>query len=289
MHASDARAAPPADEPRRTSVTRYWHAPAIPGLSCLHATFTAQHFTPHSHEALVIAVTESGGASYTSRGRSAEATREVLLVFNPVEPHAGHMRHSRYWRYRGFYLASAAIGEMLAAVGRSALPGFRTNAVDDPSLIQAFAAAHRALDDGDAGLGRERLIDACGRLFDAHGDTARRPSSRPAIDRSHVEVALARIKEQSRERLSVEALAAAAGLSPFQLIRRFHETTGMPPRAHLLRARLHDAIRQLRSGTSIAEAAIVAGFYDQSAFTTHFRQAYGITPGQYVRARSART
>jgi predicted short-subunit dehydrogenase-like oxidoreductase (DUF2520 family) len=52
-------------EPRQR--TRYWHA-ALPGVSCLHAAYTSQHFSPHSHEALVIVVTEAGGSSYKSRG-----------------------------------------------------------------------------------------------------------------------------------------------------------------------------------------------------------------------------
>jgi AraC-like DNA-binding protein len=44
----------------------------------------------------------------------------------------------------------------------------------------------------------------------------------------------------------------------------------------------------MRRGVSIAEAALAAGFYDQSALTNHFKRAYGITPLQWARAATSR-
>ncbi|MGE0041651.1 MAG: AraC family transcriptional regulator [Vicinamibacterales bacterium] len=267
--------------------SHYWQPPAMPGVSALAATFTNQHFVPHAHDALVIAVTEAGGASYTSRGTTDDASPAALLVFNPREPHAGHMRRSRLWRYRALYLEEAAITRLLDATGLQALPGATRNALRAPALIEAFRRAHAELESGDPELGRERLIDACGRLF------AALPAPAPAVlrspgDRRHVDTALRRIREEYRSGLTVDGLAAAQGLSPFQLVRQFKRHTGMPPRAHLLRARLHHAIGRLRAGWPIGEAAVDAGFYDQSALTRHFRRAFGITPGQYVRARAGR-
>lgn len=49
------------ERPRSRNAARYWNAEGWPGLSCLEAKFTSQYFAPHSHEALVIAVTEAGG------------------------------------------------------------------------------------------------------------------------------------------------------------------------------------------------------------------------------------
>ena len=256
----------------------------MPGVSCLEASFTAQHFSPHAHDALVIAVTEAGGSAYASRGRRAEADPSVLLVFNPTEPHAGHMRGSTYWRYRALYLAEPAVVALLQALGRTTLPGFTNNSIADPELIAAFRAAHHELDEeGDPNLARERLIDACGRLFNRHGATS---ASREAHrrDRAIVDSTLAAIHRRFRDRLTVDDLAAAAGLSPFQLIRQFKRVTGMPPHAHLIRARLDAALRLLQHDVSLADAALASGFYDQSALTHAFKRTFGITPGQYVQA-----
>lgn len=271
------------DRARETPATRYWHPPEWAGLSCLEAVYSAQHFAPHSHDALVIAATEAGGSAYKSRGRSAEATCKVLLVFNPAEPHAGHMRHSRYWHYRGLYLARPALDALLPVLGLTHLPGFTRNEVADGRLIDAFIRAHRELDTGAPELARERLIDACGRLFSRYAADAR-STPEPRGDRALVDRALATIRAGFREPITIDALARAAALSPFQLIRHFNRVTGMAPHAHLVRARLHEAIRQMRRGAALRDAAAASGFYDQSALTRHFVRAYGITPGQYARA-----
>jgi AraC-like DNA-binding protein len=34
----------------------------------------------------------------------------------------------------------------------------------------------------------------------------------------------------------------------------------------------------------IGDAAVAAGFYDQSALNRYFKRSYGITPAQYARA-----
>jgi AraC-like DNA-binding protein len=43
----------------------------------------------------------------------------------------------------------------------------------------------------------------------------------------------------------------------------------------------------MRRGANLAESALAAGFYDQSALTNHFKRTYGITPLQWVRAAMA--
>jgi AraC-like DNA-binding protein len=52
----------------------------------------------------------------------------------------------------------------------------------------------------------------------------------------------------------------------------------------LTQLRLKAAIAAMKKGGPIAEAAIAAGFYDQSALTKHFKRCFGITPLQWVRA-----
>lgn len=66
-----------------------------------------------------------------------------------------------------------------------------------------------------------------------------------------------------------------------QLVRLFNQRVGMPPHAFLGQLRLTRACRLLRSGSSIAVAAVDSGFFDQSALTRHFRRSFGVTPRQY--------
>ena len=78
-------------------------------------------------------------------------------------------------------------------------------------------------------------------------------------------------------------LEAIAGLDRFTLARQFRATLGTSPYRYLIMRRL-DIVRQLiREGASLVDAAVDAGFADQSHMTRHFKQAYGLSPGLWRR------
>ena len=83
--------------------------------------------------------------------------------------------------------------------------------------------------------------------------------------------------------LSIEKVAAAAGLSPYYFIRVFGRAAGLPPHAYLTQIRICRARAMLINGMTVAEAACAAGFVDQSHLTRHFKRLTGITPGKYRR------
>jgi AraC-like DNA-binding protein len=98
--------------------------------------------------------------------------------------------------------------------------------------------------------------------------------------------------EQLRERLAdapsipptLAELAAMAGLSRYQVLRRFDKAYGLPPHAWLLRRRLERARVLIRDGCTLATAAAEAGFADQSHMTRAFVRHFGFTPGAWRRA-----
>lgn len=112
-------------DPRNT--THFWRDSSLPGLSCLTADFTALDFAPHRHDALVVAVTETGGSEFTSRARTHEATARTVLVFNADEPHSSRMRRSTRWRYRAFYLTTHALDGLHHILDTSNTPYFAHN------------------------------------------------------------------------------------------------------------------------------------------------------------------
>jgi AraC-like DNA-binding protein len=271
----------------RRNTTRYWNDPHLAGLSCLCADFTAHDYAPHSHEALVVAVTEAGGSEFRSRGETNEASTSVLLVFNPAEPHSGRMARSARWRYRGLYLTETALESLTETLGIDAVPYFTANLFRDIDLIEAFLELHRALQKGtDAFLERETLVGSLGQLFRRHGSRGERiPIA--SRDRGAVSSIQALMQDRYGERLTLEDMGRIVDLTPFQLIGLFKRTVGLTPHAYLTQVRLKAAIREMRRGADIAESALAAGFYDQSALTNHFKRAYGITPLQWVRAAIA--
>lgn len=89
--------------------------------------------------------------------------------------------------------------------------------------------------------------------------------------------------------LSVDALAAHAGISRAHFRRVFEEATGTSPHRYVLSARLEEA-RNLLAVTNLPIAAVAqeCGFSSQSHLTHRFRAAHGTTPADYrMKARRA--
>jgi AraC-like DNA-binding protein len=81
-------------------------------------------------------------------------------------------------------------------------------------------------------------------------------------------------------------LAAASGLSRFQVVRAFTQVTGMTPHAYLVQRRIGAVRRLIAKGVPLADAALAGGFADQSHMTRAFVRAHGVTPGAYALAFS---
>jgi AraC family transcriptional regulator len=81
------------------------------------------------------------------------------------------------------------------------------------------------------------------------------------------------------EPLSLEDLASATNLSVSQFARRFKARTGCPPHRYLLRLRVEQAVRLLRTGTMpIAQIAAACGFSHQEHLSRVIRSQLGTTP-----------
>jgi AraC-like DNA-binding protein len=198
------------------------------------------------------------------------------------------MGWSRRWRYRGLYLTLPAIQEVAKGLGIEAVPYFTQNMLGDVDLIDAFLTLHRALEDGrDAMRERELLVGSFGRLFRRHGSDGSRIAPPPG-GREPLAKAIEIMRARYAEELGLGEMAAAAGLTIFQLIGLCKRMTGLTPHAYLTQMRLYAACRHLRLGLPISEAALLAGFYDQSALTKHFKRHYGITPRQFASAARKR-
>lgn len=78
---------------------------------------------------------------------------------------------------------------------------------------------------------------------------------------------------------AVTPCAAPSGLA--RPDRRFKRQTGLPPGQYRLLQQLLDGQELLRRGASPLEAALEAGFYDQSHFTRLFRRLTGTSPRRF--------
>jgi AraC-like DNA-binding protein len=81
------------------------------------------------------------------------------------------------------------------------------------------------------------------------------------------------------EKISLDALASLAGLSPHHFARAFQQSMGLPPHRYLLRRRLEHVEKMLRdTQLPLSQIALAAGFSDQSHLGRHFRRVTGMPP-----------
>lgn len=79
--------------------------------------------------------------------------------------------------------------------------------------------------------------------------------------------------------LSLDAIAASAGISKFHLSRVFPIATGIDLASYIRARRLSEAARALANGApEILPIALAAGYNSHEAFTRAFRAQFGLTP-----------
>ncbi|MGY2803391.1 helix-turn-helix domain-containing protein [Bradyrhizobium sp. USDA 4506] len=92
------------------------------------------------------------------------------------------------------------------------------------------------------------------------------------------------IREHLSSNISLNELAAVAGVNRAAFIRRFTGTLNTTPHQYLTRVRLKRGQDLLsESDLPLAQIASVCGFADHAHFTTVFKRALGIVPSAYRR------
>jgi len=93
------------------------------------------------------------------------------------------------------------------------------------------------------------------------------------------------IRERFAENLTLDAIAAHAGLNKFYALRAFKQAMGVPPNTYQRHIRIAKARELLRRGHGGADLALELGFCDQSHFDRWFRRIAHVTPTEYRRGR----
>ena len=91
------------------------------------------------------------------------------------------------------------------------------------------------------------------------------------------------------EKLVIDDLAHAAGLSRTVYIKRFCETTGKSPKQFITHTRIAAAKKLLATDLSISKIAEETGFYDAAHFMKTFLAITGMSPTEYRNADNTAT
>jgi AraC-like DNA-binding protein len=231
-------------------------------------------------------VVQRGAARFEVDSTRQRADAGELFVLEPEAVHTGMAAVPEGWAYQVLYVEPSVLLDWAEEDG-PAPRAARWVVFRDPALRAALLSAHAALAGEPAGLGvEERVLTAIA------GVTPHlRGASGPVPDRrrehgEHAAVRRARAYLQDRwdQPVSLAELAAVAGLSRFELIRRFRRQNGLTPHAFQRDLRIDQARAMLGGGVPAAAVAAACGFADQPHLSRVFKRMVGVTPGAYARA-----
>ena len=244
---------------------------------------TRHVFARHTHDQFGIGVIDQGAQKSLSGRGMVEAGPGDAITVNPGEVHDGSPIGDAGRSWRILYFDPSVIAEAVNDMSEGRTNGFEFSApvFSDGRIAGRFRALFGAMTKGTAATASLRREEMLLVLL-----AALRPKESAAGQAVPGAIALARgmIDDDPARSVTLTELAAASGLSRFQLLRGFFRVTGFTPHAYLVQRRIDLARRLIARRMSLAEAALASGFADQSHMTRIFVRKYGVSPGLYADA-----
>jgi AraC-like DNA-binding protein len=270
----------PCEERRRI---RFWKpdSPSVAGMfrleheDCLKTTYSG-HF-------VVVAVYQ-GAFDGWYRGRVRTHVAGALKLKEPGEVHRDVRVHAPF-TLQGAWLSHELVVAAADALGLRGPVQFRAPTFEAGERATQLAfAMHAALVRPEvAEIERETRVAEL--LAEVLGDASRAGPARGGESALRaVRLARAFLHDALAEKVTLDELAAQAGLDKFHLVRAFRSEVGLPPYEYLTHLRVAKARELLQRGAPVAEVAQAVGLYDQSQLHRHFRRILGITPGSFSRS-----
>jgi len=251
------------------------------GIERIEAHFRGQAFSPHRHDTYGIGITLAGVQTFRYRGEQRYCRPGQCHILHPDETHDGGPATAEGFGYRIVHIDPSLVQ---AALGGKPLPFVANPVIEASALSKDFASAVLDIDGEIDDLGRtEVAVTLADMLVAASSGTAGMPG---ALNLAPLTRARDLIAAEPAERHSMAVLERVSGLDRWTLARQFRMAFGTSPSRYRTMRQLELIRRSLEAGASLAEAAVMAGFADQSHMTRRFKAGYGLTPARWVSARS---
>ncbi|MBC3271289.1 AraC family transcriptional regulator [Pseudomonas sp. SWRI81] len=262
---------------------RFWRDDALPFIEARAiADGRDVCYARHSHAHFSIGAITAGRSTYVHENAQCEVAAGTVVLMNPGDVHACNPIDDQPWSYVMLYVETPWLTDLQHQLGFAAELEFRrfsdTHLADAELFGRLMALYETLVDDQQEVLHKQSAAAEFFSDLQLRLNPVEQPVPEPNFK---LERAADFIREHCTEVLSLEAICAAAQLSPSYLIRAFKQRYGMTPHAFVVNQRIQFARERLRSGQLIADVALQAGFADQAHFQRAFKQHLAATPGQY--------
>jgi AraC family L-rhamnose operon transcriptional activator RhaR len=256
----------------------------------------------HDHEFYELAFVIDGTGIHIADDREVEIRPGMVILVPPGVPHGYRMQHKAVV-HNCFFRAEVPDFELLWAsrddalgtlfgrrhgAGRSTRGDVVIIQLDTETALECVAELE-AIETSGAGMPSRaqeigHLLLALDRIT-RHGrlDSGTRRAPRSALPRA-VSIALETIERDLTKHWTLDALSREAFVSSFYLAHEFKRWVGVAPQAYANQLRAEGAALLLVStDDAIAVVGESVGWPEPTAFSRHFREAFGTSPRAYRR------
>ncbi len=263
----------------------------VKGVQLFRVT-EAQQCTPAVYEPTVVAILSGAKEAIVDGTRYTYDSTQYMCCPIPLPVEAGSPTASPDAPLLGVYISldTRIMTELAIKMESSNAPSRKP--ASGP-LPQSFALAHwddtftdallRLLQLGESQadiemLGESRLRELYYTVLKGEaGDSARRAFGVG----NEIARAIVYLSQHLNETVTIEEVAAQAGMSRAVFHRKFKETTTMSPIQFVKSMRLNKAAMKIATGTTVNEAAMEVGYVSSSQFSREFKRMYGQSPKQW--------
>lgn len=233
-------------------------------------------YAPHRHDTYTLAMTHFGVQSFNYRRELRHSLPGQVVVLHPDELHDGEAGTDAGFRYRSISIDPQVIQTVS---GDCYLPHIKSGIAVDVELKHAV---HTLCSELEAPLEDPEREDALECLvLRLQALSGRVPAGGPKNIRA-AQIARRFIDDNLFAQIDLDRISVAADQDRWELSRMFKAVYGTSPYRYSLHRRLDAACQFLIEGMPLSKAAIACAFFDQSHFTRHFKNAYGLTPGKWM-------
>ncbi|PLS21255.1 AraC family transcriptional regulator [Neptunicoccus cionae] len=266
----------------------------IAGVKLFRAT-EAVPCVPAVYEPCVIAIVSGGKETVLDGKRYVYDSSEYMCCPMSMPVEAGTPAASAETPLYGVYIAldqrlmtqitieMDAAGDNMHPVEGSAR-GIRLARWDDRFLESLLRLVQLGTKEPDvAVLGEARLRELYYAILTGEAGQFARQAFAPG---NAIARAISDVSSQLAEPVSVDNMAARAGMSRAVFYRRFKQATAMTPTQFIKAMRLNNAAMKIASGVTVSEAAQDVGYVSASQFSREFKRLYGQSPRQWGEAQA---
>lgn len=249
------------------------------GIERLEASFAGQAFSPHRHDTYAIGMTLRGVQTFRYRGAQRHCLPGEIHILHPDESHDGAAGTEEGFGYRIIYVDPLLIQQ---ALGGKPLPFVADPVIKRDGREPASIAGLNDIDEPIGDFERIEITVAVAGLLRQHSSAGAK--RRVPLRLSSLMRVRDLIADDPGIQHSVAAFEDISDLDRWTIARQFRAAFGTSPSRFRTMRQVDRARRLINAGVPLCDAALDAGFADQSHMSRMFKRTYGLTPARWAGA-----